>query len=73
LDEEAVDIGAVEKLKTLANSEQFGNALPVEHPIVEILSRSAPPRPVKQSKRLIPEASAPDSPPQATHHLISAA
>jgi hypothetical protein len=33
LDEEAVDIGAVEKLKTLANSEQFVNALPVEDPI----------------------------------------
>jgi hypothetical protein len=53
LDEEAVDIGAVEMLKKLANSEQFVNALPVEDPIVGILSRSAPPRPVKQSKRLI--------------------
>lgn len=53
LDEEAVDIGALEKLKKLANSEQFVNALPVEDPIVEILSRSAPPRSVKQSKRLI--------------------
>jgi hypothetical protein len=51
LDEEAVDIGAVEKLKTLANSEQFVNALPVVDPIVEILSRSAPPRSVKQSRR----------------------
>jgi hypothetical protein len=46
LDEEAVDIGAVEKLKTLANSEQFVNALPVG-------DRSAPLRQVKQSKRLI--------------------
>jgi hypothetical protein len=53
LDEEAVDIGAVEKLKTLGNSELFVNALPVGDSIVEILSRSAPPRPVKQSKRLI--------------------
>jgi hypothetical protein len=53
LDEEAVDIGAVEKLKKLANSEQFVNALPVEDPIIEHASRSAPPRPVKQSKRLI--------------------
>jgi hypothetical protein len=54
LDEEALDIGAVEKLKKLANSEQFMNALPVEdREIVGILSRSAPPRPVKQSKRLI--------------------
>ena len=53
LDEEEFDIGAVEKLKKLANSEQFVNALPVEDPIVEILSRSAPPGPVKQSKRLI--------------------
>ena len=53
LDEEEFDIGAVEKLKKLANSEQFVNALPVEDPIVEILSRSAPPGPVKQSNRLI--------------------
>jgi hypothetical protein len=60
LDEEAVDIGAVEKLKTLANSEQFINALPVEDPIVEILSRSAPPRPVKKSKASDQKASAPD-------------
>jgi hypothetical protein len=53
LDEEEFDIGAVEKPKKLANSEQFVNALPVEDPIVEILSRSAPPPPVKQNKRLI--------------------
>ena len=50
LDEQAVDVGALEKL---ASSEQFGNALPVEHPIIEHASRSAPPRPVQQSKRLI--------------------
>ena len=48
LDEEAIDIGAVEQLKKLANPEQFVNALPVEDPIVKILSRS-----VKQSMRLI--------------------
>ena len=53
LDEEELDIGELEKPKKLANSEQFVNALPVEDPIVEMLSRSAPPRPVKQSKRLI--------------------
>jgi hypothetical protein len=52
LDEEEFDIGELEKFKTLANSEQFVNALPVQDPIVE-MSRS-PPRPsVKQSKRLI--------------------
>ena len=50
LDEEEFDIG---ELENLANSEQFVNTLPVEDPIVEILSRSAPPRPVKPSKRLI--------------------
>ena len=43
LDEQAVDVGALEKL---ASSEQFGNALPVEHPIIEQPSRSAPARPV---------------------------
>jgi hypothetical protein len=53
LDEEEFDIGELEKPKKLANSEQFVNALPVEDPIVEILSRSAPPRPAKQSKHLI--------------------
>jgi hypothetical protein len=53
LDQEAVDVGALEKVTKLASSEQFGNALPVEHPIIEHASRSAPRRPVKQSKRLI--------------------
>ena len=53
LDEEAVDVGALEKVTRLASFEQFGNALPVEHPIIEQPSRSAPARPVKQSKRLI--------------------
>ena len=53
LDEEAVDAGALEKLRKLASSEQFGNAVPVEHPIIEHPFRPAPPRLVKQSKRLI--------------------
>ena len=53
MDEEAVDAGALEKLRKLASSEQFGNALPVEDPIIEHPFRPAPPRPVKQSKRLI--------------------
>ena len=52
-DEEAVDVGALEKVTKLASFEQSGNALPVEHPVLEHASRSAPPRPVKQSKRLI--------------------
>jgi hypothetical protein len=52
LDEEELDLVELEKLKKLVRSEHFGNALPVEDPIVE-LSRSAPPRPVKPSKRLI--------------------
>ena len=49
LDEEKTHIGDLEefnelqKFKNLASSEQFGNALPLEDPIVEILSRSAPP------------------------------
>ena len=46
LDEEGFEIG------DLASSEQLGNALQVEDP-TKVLSRSAPPRPVKQSKRLI--------------------
>jgi hypothetical protein len=47
LDEEGFDIGE------LANSAQFVSTLPVEDPALKVLSRSAPPRPVKQSKRLI--------------------
>jgi hypothetical protein len=47
LDEEGFEIG------DLATSEQLGNALPVEDPALKVLSRSAPPRPVRQSKRLI--------------------
>jgi hypothetical protein len=35
LDEQAIDVGALEKVTKLASSEQFGNALPVEHPIIE--------------------------------------
>lgn len=48
--EEELDRGALEKL---AGSAQFVNALPAEGLIVERLSRSAPPRAVKLSKRLI--------------------
>jgi hypothetical protein len=43
----------LEKLKKLANSEPFDHALPIEDPIVEIVSRPAPARPGKQSKRPI--------------------
>jgi hypothetical protein len=46
LDEDEFDIAE------LAN-QQFVNALPVEDPALKVLSRSAPPRPVKQGKRLI--------------------
>jgi hypothetical protein len=49
LDEETFDIGALEKL---SSSQEFGNALPVADPIIEDAPRSAPPRPVKPSKRL---------------------
>jgi hypothetical protein len=49
LDEEAFDIGALEKL---SSSEELGNALPVVDPIIKHSPRSAPPRPVKPSKRL---------------------
>jgi hypothetical protein len=52
-DEEAVDVGALEKVTNFESFEQFGNALPVEHSIFEHASRSAPLRPVKQRKRLI--------------------
>jgi hypothetical protein len=52
LDEEELDLVELEKLKKLVRSEQSGDAFPVDAPIVE-LSRSAPPRPVKPSKRLI--------------------
>jgi hypothetical protein len=45
LDEEGFEIGE------LANPEQFVNSLSVEDPAPKVLSRSAPPRPVKQSKR----------------------
>jgi hypothetical protein len=47
LDEEGLEIGE------LASSEQLGNALAVEDRALKVLSRSALPRPVKQSKRLI--------------------
>jgi hypothetical protein len=47
------DIDEFEKLKKLASSEQFGNALPVEELIIKDPSRSEPSRTVKQSKPLI--------------------
>jgi hypothetical protein len=52
LDEEALDIPTLEKL---SNSEEFGNALPVAHPMIKHSPRLAPPpppRPVKPSRRL---------------------
>jgi hypothetical protein len=45
LDEGGFEIG------DLADPGQFVNTLPVEDPALEVLSRSAPSRPVKQSKR----------------------
>jgi hypothetical protein len=53
LDEEEFDFIELEKLKQLASSEQFDDALSIEDPALKVLSRSAPPRPVKQGKRLI--------------------
>jgi hypothetical protein len=47
LDENEFDIGE------LANPGQFVNTFPVEDPALKVLSRSSPPRPVKQGKRLI--------------------
>ena len=47
------DIEELEKLKKLASSEQFGNALPIEDLIIKDPPRSAPIRAVKPSKRLI--------------------
>ena len=45
LDEEWFDI------PELASPGQFVNTLPGEDPALKVLSRSAPPRPVKQGKR----------------------
>jgi hypothetical protein len=44
-------LAARAKLRPDLDEDEFD--IPVEDPIVEILSRSAPPRPVKQGKRLI--------------------
>jgi hypothetical protein len=50
LDEEAFDIRT---LQTLSSSEEFGHVLLVaDYPIIKYSPRSAPPRPVKPSKRL---------------------
>jgi hypothetical protein len=51
LDEEEFDFIELEKLKKLVSSEQSSDALPVDAPIIEDAPRSAPARPVKQSKR----------------------
>jgi hypothetical protein len=51
LDEEEFDFIELEKLKQLISSEQSSDALPVDAPIIEDAPRSAPTRPVKQSKR----------------------
>jgi hypothetical protein len=51
LDEEELDFVELEKLKKLVRSEPSGDALPVDAPIIEDAPRSAPARPVKQSKR----------------------
>ena len=50
LDEEELDLVELEKLKKLVRSEQSGDALPVDAPIIEDAPRSAPARPLKQSK-----------------------
>ena len=51
LDEEEFDLVELENLKKLVKSEQSGgDALPVDAPIIEDAPRSAPARPVKQSK-----------------------
>jgi|SRR5580693_6814333 hypothetical protein len=49
LDEEEFE--ELEKLKKLANSEQYDHALPNDDPIVEILSLQPPAPPAKRTKR----------------------
>jgi len=51
LDEE--ELGFVELEKKLVGSEQSGDALSLEPPIIEEPFWSPPARPVKQSKRLV--------------------
>jgi hypothetical protein len=51
LDEEEFDFVELEKLKKLVSAGQSSDALPVDAPIIEEAPRSAPTRPVKQSKR----------------------
>ncbi len=53
LDEEKFHIGELEEFTKIASSEPFGAALPVGGPIIEHSFRSAPPRAVKRSKRLV--------------------
>jgi hypothetical protein len=50
LDEDLVEL---EKLKKLISGEQSSDAFQVDAPIIEDEPRSAPPRPAKQTKRLI--------------------
>ena len=53
LDEEELNFVELEKLRKLVNSERSDDALSLEPPIIEEAFWSQPPRPVKQSKRLI--------------------
>jgi hypothetical protein len=50
LDEDLLEL---EKLKKLVSAEQSSDAFRVDAPIIEDELRSAPARPVKQTKRLI--------------------
>lgn len=53
LEEEQFDFIELEKLKKLVNSERSDDVLSLEPPIIEEAFWSAPPRPVKPSKRQI--------------------
>ena len=70
LEEEELDLAELEKL---VNSEPSGDALSIEPAILEESSLVAAVPSGKAEQASDPEASAPDSPPQAAHHLISAA
>jgi hypothetical protein len=47
------DLLKLEELKTLVSAEQSSDAFQVDCPIIEDEPRSPPPRPVRQTKRLI--------------------
>ena len=51
LDEEEFDLAELEKLKKLVSSEESGDGLSIEPPIVEKPSWPPPARPAQQSKR----------------------